>query len=327
MGQDRELQETLYDPMEEHVPLPIRQMFYPHGFPVEIATNSPAVVEAARESWGSYPVEFERAPIRIRVVVADGGTDPAPEPIYRQQRGLMMIVSDRNNFAYCELRSRFGWCHISANMLADRGWFRWFFLEGMVYLLLVQDEVVAIHAACVAHNGRGVLLCGGSGAGKSTLAFACAQAGWTYVSDDGTLLLQGSRDREVLGKPYQFRFRPEAEGMFPEIEGHAECIKPNGKPTVEVLLSALPRIATASRCHIERVVFLNRRSGNGALLQALPPHEALERLLRELPAYSEEVCRRHRDTVTTLLSAPAYELQYQTYTQAIPLLSKLVDES
>ena len=327
MGRERELHETLYDPMAEHVSLPIRQTFFPLGFPVEIATNSPAVVEAARESWGSFPREFERASIRIHVLVEDGGSDPAPEPAYRSQRGLMLIVSDRDNFACCDLRSRFGWCHTSTNMLADRGWFRWFFLEAMVYLLLVQEDVVAVHAACVARNGRGVLLCGASGAGKSTLAFACAQAGWTYVTDDATLLLQGSRDREALGRPYQFRFRPEAVELFPEIERHAACIKPNGKPTVEVPSGALPQIAVAARCRIECVVFLNRRSIGGALARPIPSQEALDRLLRELPAYSEEVCRRHRDTVATLLSAPAYELQYRTFAQALPLLSNLVDES
>jgi hypothetical protein len=326
MGQEQQLQETLWDPMAAHVPLPIRQTLYPLGFPVEIATNSPAVMEAARESWGSFAREFDRAPIAIRVLVEEGGSDPAPEPAYQSQRGLMLIVSDRDNFACCDLRSRFGWCHISSNMLADRGWFRWFFLEAMVYLLLVQDDVVAVHAACVARNGRGVLLCGASGAGKSTLAFACAQAGWTYVSDDATLLLQGSHDREAIGKPDRFRFRPEALELFPEVEGHTACIKPNGKPTIEVPISALPGIATASRCRIECVVFLNRRSGS-VLARPLTPQEALDRLLRELPAYSEEVWRRHRDTVATLLSAPAFELQYKAFTQAIPLLSKLVDES
>jgi serine kinase of HPr protein (carbohydrate metabolism regulator) len=327
MGPERQLEETLCDPMGEHVLLPIRHMFHPHGFPVEIATNSPAVIEAARESWGSSPREFERAPIRIRVLVEEGGSDPAPEPAYRSQRGLMLIVSDRHNFACCDLLSRFGWCHTSTNMLADRGWFRWFFLEAMVYLLLVQDDVVAVHAACVARNGRGVLLCGASGAGKSSLAFACAQSGWTYVSDDSTLLLQGSGDREALGKPHQFRFRPEAVELFPEIEGRAACIRPNGKPTVEVPVSAIPQVSTASRCRIERVVFLNRRSTGGALARPLTSQEALDRLLLEVPAYSEEVWRRHRDTVATLVSAPAYELQYRTFAQALPLLCKLVDES
>jgi hypothetical protein len=325
VGPERE-QETLCDPLAERVSLPIRRTFCPLGFPLEIATNSAEVIEAARESWGSFPREFARTPIRIRVVVEDGGSDPAPEPTYRSQHELLLIVSDRSNFACCDLRSRFGWCHISTNMLADRGWFRWFFLEAMVYVLLGQDDVVAVHAACVARNGRGVLLCGASGAGKSTLAFACAQAGWTYVSDDATLLLQGSRDREAIGKPHQFRFRPEAVELFPEIEGHAACIKPNGKPTVEVPIGALPQIATASRCRIERVVFLNRRSGSGVLVRPLPSQEALDRLLRELPAYSDEVWRRHRDTVATLLSAPAYELQYKNFEQAIPLLSDLVDE-
>jgi len=327
MGLERVLQETLNDPMGEHVLLPIRETFHPLGFPVEIATNSQEVLEAARESWGMFRPEFERAPIRIRVVVEDGAGEPAPEPVYRTQRGLLLIVSDRDNFACCDLRSRFGWCHIAANMLADRGWFRWFFLEAMVYLLLNQDDVVSIHAACVARSGRGVLLCGASGAGKSTFAYACAKAGWTYLTDDATILIQGSREREALGKPYQLRFRPEAVELFPEIAGHSACIKPNGKPTVEVSIRAFPQIATAARCRVECIVFLNRVRGSSPLARPLPPEEAFERILQELPAYSEEVQSRYRETVVALLSAPAYELEYQSFNEAIPLLCRLVDES
>jgi hypothetical protein len=326
MGPERELQETLCDPLSEHAALPIRQTVYPLGFAVEIATNSPAVIEAARESWGLFALEFERAPVRIRVLVEDGGSDPAPEPVFRWQNGLLLIVADRDNFACCDLRSRFGWCRISTNMLADRGWFRWFFLEVMVYVLLNQEDIVSLHAACVARNGRGVLLCGASGAGKSTLAFACAQAGWTYVADDATILLQGSRNREVLGKPHQFRLRPEAAQLFPEVEGHAACIKPTGKPTVEVPVSAIPDIVTASRCAIECVVFLNRRSAGNALARPLIAREAMDRLLRGMPAFSEGMWRGHKETVATLFSAPSYELQYQTFAQAIPLLANLVDE-
>ena len=167
MGQERELQEILCDPTSARVSLPIRHTLYPLGFPLEIATNSPAVIEAARESWGTFTREFERLPVRVRVLVEDGGSDPAPEPVYRSHRELLLIVSDRGNFGCCDLRSRFGWCHIAANMLADRGWFRWFFLEAMVYVLLNQDEVVSVHAACVARNGRGVLLCAHPGRARA----------------------------------------------------------------------------------------------------------------------------------------------------------------
>ena len=324
---ERTLEGNFADPLAERVPLPLRRSFYAFGFPVEIATNSPEVLEAARESWEFFRPEFDRAPIQIRVLVHSDGREPAPEPVFRAQNGQMLIVSDRYNFGCCNFRSRSGWCHIATNMLADRGWFRWFFLDVMVYTLLNQEDVISIHAACVARRRRGVLLCGASGAGKSTLAFACAKAGWTYLADDATILVQGSPKREALGKPFQFRFRPEAVDLFPEIEGHAACIKPNGKPTVEVAITAVPRIATAMRCSIERIAFLNRRRGGRVGARPVAAEEALERLLGELPVFSEEVHRRYRETVATLITAAAYELEYESFADAIPLLARLVDES
>jgi len=178
------------------VPLPIVQKFYPLGFPLEIATNSNEVIAAANESWGGFAREFEREPIRVRAVVQPGGaqpggTDSAPEPVYRLQGGLLTIVSGRANFATCDLPARSGWCLAAPQTVADRAWFRWYFLEAMVYMLMSHEDVVLVHGACVVREGRGVLLCGASGAGKSTLAFACARAGWAYLTDDAAALLQG----------------------------------------------------------------------------------------------------------------------------------------
>src|SRR5207253_1577737 len=115
----------------------------------------------------------------LRVIVQPGGAVAPPDPVYRSQRGVQAIVSDRDNFAACDLPARFGWCQVSEGALADRAWFRWHFLDAAVYMMLSHHEVVLVHAACVARRGRGLLLCGSSGSGKSTLAYACARAGWT----------------------------------------------------------------------------------------------------------------------------------------------------
>jgi hypothetical protein len=195
----------------------------------------------------------------------------------------------------------------------------------MTYLLLAQQDTVPIHAACVAVNGRGLLLCGASGMGKTSLAFACAQAGWTYVSDDATMLLQGSSTREVLGKPHRFRFRPAAMQLFPQLQGRGSSIEANGKATVEVPTSAFPEISTASRCGICAIVFLNRLEVGGPTLQPLKDAEALSRLVRETPDYGDPARGRHLETLRNVAAAPAWELRYRDFGAAIELLSGLVE--
>jgi hypothetical protein len=299
------------------------QKFYPLGFPLEIATNSSDVIAAAAESWGGSACEFDREPIRLRAIVQPGGADSAPEPVYRLQGGLLTIVSDRANFATCDLSSRSGWCLVPPQTVADRAWFRWYFLEAMVYMLLSYQDVVLVHGACIVREGRGVLLCGPSGAGKSTLAFVCARAGWTYLTDDAAVLLQGSPDREALHRHHHFRFRPEAVRLFPELERYETRVQPNGKPAIEVPASAFPEISTSSRCRIETIVFLDRRSGCAATLRPLAAADAGERLMCEMPDYGGAARIRHAEILAKLVAAPAYELRYDALSEAIGLLAGL----
>ena len=302
--------------------MPLRGIFYPAGFPLEITTNSSAVIAAGAESWSHYGQVSKRKPIRLRVLVEDGPGEPAPQPVFRLQSGLAAIISDRRHFATCDLGARFGWCLVSGQMLADKAWFRWHFLEAMAYTLLAQQDLTPVHAACVALHGRGVLLCGASGAGKSTLAFACGRGGWTYLGDDATLLLQGSKAREAVGKPHQFRLRPEAAKLFPELKRYAARVLPNGKTALEFAPSAFPEIATRCRCRVDRFVFLNRSEDAAPAARLLEPETAVGRLLRDLPNYGDRVRRRHAETVRQLGVVPAYELRYGKLADGVALLEQ-----
>src|SRR5262249_12100385 len=161
------------------------------------------------QSWARYAPGFTTEPVQLRVVVEPEG-DLAAEPKFRAQRRCVLLVADRDNFGVCDATSRRGFVFVTARTVADRAWFRWHFLEAMAYVLLAQDDVVPVHAACVALNGTGILLCGASGSGKSTLAFACARAGWLYVGDDASWLLPDRDEPIALGRCHQVRLRGDA---------------------------------------------------------------------------------------------------------------------
>jgi hypothetical protein len=178
----------------------------------------------------------------------------------------------------------------------------------------------------VARAGAGLLLCGESGAGKSTLAFACGRAGWTYVCDDCTWLLAGSSDRMAIGRPHQVRFRHDVTQHFPELAGHIARIRPNGKPSIEVPTSLFPHIATAARCPITGIVFLDRASGGPARAESIASGEAVDALFRDMPSYGEDVDPIHEGTVSALLGLPAWRLHYQSLEEALSLLSEIKPE-
>jgi hypothetical protein len=309
-----------FDPLGVNVELPLEGTYHPMGFRLDLATNSREVIEAAEESWSGQTQEFDGASMTMRVLVTAEG--PLAEPGTHHKAGaLYSDVSDPYNFAHVDLAAQFAAVYVSQKTASDHTWLRWFYVESIPYLMLDQRQVVLVHGGLVARQRSGVLLCGASAAGKSTLAYACARAGWTFLSDDCAALLPGSTDRLALGRPRQIRFRSDAPRLFPELNGYVVRARPTGKLAVEVPTSALD-IRTASRTNVEAIVFIERDTGAPSL-RPVSADEAFERILADLPTYGGETDAIHEQTVRRLCAAPAYVLQYDALSDAVRLLSAL----
>lgn len=308
------------DPLLCDLDLNLSGTFYPAGFPLHIATNSRHVLQAAEESWAPFDRAFDTPSMQFRVVVDPAG-DPAAAPTFRKQGHLLSFVSDAHNFAAADTLTLSANFHLSEATAADHAWLRWFYLEAMAYMLLTQRYVVSLHAGCVASHGAGILICGKSASGKSTLSFACARAGFTFVSDDCTWLLAGSEDHIAIGKPHQARFRQDAARHFPELEPYLASRRPNGKLSIEVPTSLFPAIQTAGRCPIRCLVFLDRESEGPPRVEPLPRGDVIESMLTDMPSYGPEVNATHEHTIHSLSRLPAWQLRYRSLDDAIRLLS------
>ena len=171
-------------------------------------TNSQLVIDAAEISWSSYRHRFDRPELEVRCFVSTGESPACSEPpVFRSQNNLLTIIADSENFACLDLSGGFSFGWVTESTVRSSEYFRQCFLDVMIYPLLEIRDLITLHAACVVHKGRGILLAGDSGAGKSSLSYACARAGWTYVSDDASAFLRNSVVPEVIGHPQKFRFR------------------------------------------------------------------------------------------------------------------------
>ena len=259
------------DPLLAHVPLTHRAEFYPYGFAVSVVSNSPVVLQAARESWAGWPKRFDGPPLDLRCLVSEGAAPEClPPPVVRAQRNLIVWSADADNYWCGDMATGFASAWVTAGLAAETRYFRYHVLEAMAYCLLDSLHVVAVHAACVAWNGHGVLLAGDSGSGKSSLAYACARRGWTYIADDASSLVRRGTARIVLGDPRLFRFRATAGALFPEFEGMEESPHALGKPTIEVPADSLPAVRTAVESRVDAVVFLKRREGHDPRVELVP---------------------------------------------------------
>jgi shikimate kinase len=311
------------DALLSDMDLPLRRTFYPLGFAVEIISNHPGVLEAANESFGHRRLRRGGTPLEVRIGISEGG-DPEcpPEPTRREYNHLYSLVADPENQALLDLRTGTSFVWLKTSALRNSLYFRYNFLEKVVYLQLGSSVVTDIHGACVSKNGKGILLCGDSGAGKSTLAYACARAGWTYISDDTSYLINNSDIPRVIGHSHRMRFRPTAKALFPELADRKLAPRMEGKASIEIPVSEFRQMVTAIEANVHAVVYLNRHPSTSGRLVRLPEGTATERTRKEL--YSAgEIRTKHEKILEMLSGIPTFALHYFEFDQAIQQLDRL----
>lgn len=305
---------------------PLTRMFYPLGFPLEISTNSQTVLDVATESWGAFARRFETPPMRIQAGVLEGssaGCPPAPRP--RVQQHLFSFVADHENYGVIDMAQGFSGLWLTRQAVEFRGYLRHFFLECAIVCPIATRYATGVHAGCVERNGIGVLLCGDSGAGKSTLAYACAKAGWTYITDDGSFIVHGSDGVVVTGNCNQARFRPSTIAIFPEIGGREITQRAeSGKPSIELSPATLPGIRCSQTATVKYAVFLNRREEVNAPLRQYSK-EVVRRYLRQGRFSPMERMPEHYAAIEKLLALDVLELRYNDLGWALEQLESLVE--
>jgi hypothetical protein len=313
------------DPLRWDIELLLRGTFYPVGFPVEITTNSYELLAAAEASWGRFAKSFSAPSIQIRLgVLPSASTVCPPAPSARGQQNLITLIADQENYVALDTREGFAFGWLSEAAVCDRAYLRYHFLEATVWILLDSLYLTSVHAACVALDGRGVLLCGDGGAGKSSLSYACARNGWTFLSDDSTKLIRRRQKRLVTGNPYQIRFRDSATELFPELGRQPVSARLSGELSIELATAEHPAIAVTTECAVDYLVFLNRHEPEPEGLFWFPKDRALQ-WLEQVVCYGEERVRdEHKAELRALVSAETLEMRYSSMDTALRLLEALV---
>jgi hypothetical protein len=318
---------TLGDPVSRLTELPLQATHYPFGFPVEIATNSEDILHAAENSWKGFYKLFDTQPIQLRIAITEGHSSTSPPaPLCMVQRNLLSNIADSENFAVCDIAQGFSFLSLTKAAVAHDTYLRYYFLEAAVLCHLATRYTTPIHSACVELNGSGILICGDSGAGKSTLAYACAQAGWTYITDDASYLINHREDRLVVGNCYQARFRPASAKFFPELAGHEVTQRAeDGKPSIELCTAPFEHIARSQTSHVEHIIFLNRRDPK---CQELVPfsREVARHFMRQPLFSTPEMMEVQSAAIERLLARSVLELRYHDLAWGVERLTRLITE-
>src|ERR1700733_13830530 len=309
------------DPMMARTELPLQHTFYPYGFPLQVFTNSEEVLSMANDSWHGFHPLFDIAPIRFHIGVTAGGpSECPPPPSSRVREHICSHVADAENFGIADAARAFSILWLSETTLAHRSYIRYFMLESSAMFHLAARYSIGIHGACVALGEKGLLLCGDSGRGQSPLSYACAGAGWTYVTDDASFLVNGREDSLVVGNCGQVRFRPPAADLFPELQGRPVLQRAEiGKPSIELSTAPFSHLSTSFSSPVKNIVFLNRTHHQQPELVGFPRDVARAFILQRGLGITEVVDMQVAG-VDRLLDRGIYELRYSDLDWAVERL-------
>ena len=315
---------TEVNPVLSNVDFPLRATYFLLGFPVQVVTNSTHIIAAAEQSWRMFRPQFQRPPLIIELGVTDDDetSDLPPAPICRVREHLLTNTADARNFVVCDLQRGYAFGWVTRTVAESPLYLRYHLLEASALAMLHVLRGAALHAACVAPFGHGMLLCGDSGAGKSSLAFAGARAGWTYISDDAAYLPLHLDDRTVVGNSHKIRFRDSGVQLFPELEGRIVTPRATGKPSIEVSTLEFPELITSDSAQVDYIIFLNRRNTANPGLHPFS-REAAFQWLFQTPLLAAADSSLHETALRKLLEVDIYELRYTDLDWAVERLEQL----
>jgi hypothetical protein len=202
---------------------------------------------------------------------------------------------------------------------------RYELIEFAAYTLASRvQNLVPLHAACVGHRGRGLLLLGPSGSGKSTVALQCLLQGLDFVAEDAvfvepdSLLTTGianfmhvradslrwverARDAAVIRNSPVIRRRSGVQKFEVDLRGtQYRLARAPLKLAVVVFLSAQKAVDGALLHALSKPELLRRLEATQAYAASQPSWAAFRRKVSRLEAFELRRGRHPLDAVTAL---------------------------
>ncbi len=120
--------------------------------------------------------------------------------------------------------------------------------------LLRKHGLCGLHANGLVKDGSGILFIGDTGSGKSTTALSLIRQGWSYLSDDVTMLRDSANGVEALAFQKGFFFSPDLANHYPELNKAVETSSLNGQKRFLDISSIYPGRFVSS-CFPKALIF------------------------------------------------------------------------
>lgn len=300
-------------------------------------TNAAALLEAATEAFGRFPLPnpVSENPLVVRLFVNEASSDDLhptaeahPQPIFSTQGHIFSMVVGADNLGIADLKQGYACGYVSSQVAADRAFVRYTFIEGLGFAMLsINRGYVPIHAACVVKDGVAVILQASAGTGKSTLAYACTKRGYQLLAEDVVHVKIGGPQLQLWGAPWKFHLLPDTKAFFPELAEYQPQLQMSGEWKLELDMENHFPGSTVVCANPGPVVMLHRGKPGETRLEYLPT-ETAHRKFEVLWPWDSGWTAQHEGEITKLISDGAYALYMNgSPNEAVDILDQLLKES
>jgi hypothetical protein len=286
------------DPFRERAPSLVRERLQLLGGRFQFESNSRELLQLVDWAYAGLPrhrLSTVVPRLRVRLLLTSGKrpharSEPPPLEMF-SGAGFLGGTTDSSDFVVLSPQEGTALVTVSPKMLRFPYHARYELIEFAVFTLAARTQrLVPLHAACVARNGRAVLLMGASGSGKSTAALHSLLQGLDFVSEDSVFVMPDTLRATGLANFLHVRsdsLRWLARARDREAIRKSPVIRRrSGVRKFEVDLRRGNYRLAAAAPTITSVVFMSAQNAGGHPLLTLLPKSAVPAKLAALQPYA-----------------------------------------
>jgi len=297
--------------MSATIPLPQCAHFPLLGIPLEVRSNSPAVITAAERAfchWRSLAPEeiASGAPLRLDLLLQPGEqSDTSGPPFVRRGQGMTMLAAGGSNLLLAQLDRGEALGFVTPELFADELNFRADVLEWLAFQLVSTHDRVALPAGAVVQQERAVLLVALDQYELPLLQYACLRAGLRFLAAEQVYLGQESGLR-LWGSHPRLALPSVAQQIFPDLAAQTLPVTRNGETRLVLDIAAAEAQHLALSAGHAAVCLVQPHPGLSSILEPVDPAAVVNQLVQRAAgtAFYQEI----REVAVALAQAGAYRL-------------------
>jgi hypothetical protein len=301
------------DPLRRFRATPLSYEAHLMGRHIRVETDNPTILKNAERFLNRIEGTNNAAAQFLWKIVAEPGGEAVatwPPMTAFSDNSIRYINIGQRCFVAVDHGARQAVGVIPEHFANDETGFSSVYLASMFYLTAPALGLVAVSAACVAMEGRGLLLFGVPGSGKTTASYLSTRFGLEFHADQAVFLDKKACTLRAWGEFWPAAFREDATKFLPELAGRSRPLTYCDRTFLCVGKSRSQPAAAHSVTPVS-CIYLQRQAGTSPQLVPIRQEEACGQLGPFVPFLENMSATSERDSVFKSLSRlPAYNLAY-----------------